>query len=81
MKVPDTAATEMRRRCNSLAICRTSPGSILSGRLGKPAQEKLNCTQSNPLAATASSVAAKSGRAKVLAKNPRRMSRQAKPLP
>ena len=74
LKVPDTAATEMRRRPNSPAMMLTILGSIFSGKLANPAHAKLNCTQSKPQAATASSVEARSGRTKVLAKIPRRMS-------
>ncbi len=73
LNVPDTAATVRLRRLSSQAAALTTPGSIFSGRPAKPAQAKLNCTQSKPQSAIASSVPARDGRTKVLAKIPRRI--------
>src|SRR5580765_3265592 len=70
LKVPDTAANPTRWRTAARRISSSMAGSIPSGRLGKPALAKLNCTNRTERRATAANTSSTVGRTRILAKRP-----------
>src|SRR5689334_8494515 len=70
LQVPETAAMANDLFSNSARMRKTMTGSMDSGKVACPTQEKLNWRQSNPYDFTASKVSARLGRTKVLAKIP-----------
>src|SRR5262249_28288011 len=71
LNVADTAAMARRRSAAALRTRSSKAGSTWSGKLGRPAQAKVNWRQRKPWSATASKTSSTVGRANVLAKRPR----------
>src|SRR6266436_6863009 len=70
LQVPETATMANDLFSNSTRMRNTIAGSMDSGNVGCPAQEKLNWRPSNPYDFTASKVSSRLGRTKVLANIP-----------